>query len=339
MIVVTGGAGFIGSALVYGLNQRGITDVLVVDELGHSDKWKNLRGLSFADYVDKDDFLNLVLDDQAPQSVEAVLHMGACTCTTETDVSFLIRNNFEYSKQLALWAEDAGIRFIYASSAATYGDGSQGFDDDEDRIDRLRPLNPYGYSKQLFDLWARREGLLSKMVGLKYFNVFGPNEYHKADMRSFVLKGFEQIAATGKVRLFRSCNPGYADGDYVRDFIYIRDAVDMTLFFLDNPEIGGLFNVGTGRARTWNDMVKAVFAALGREPRIEYVDMPDSIRHQYQYFTEARVDRLHRAGYDKPPPPLEETVQDYVQNYLEKGKYLDNGQKPEARSRKPEERR
>ena len=339
MIVVTGGAGFIGSALIYGLNQRGITDILVVDELGHSSKWKNLRGLAFGDYMDKDDFLNLVLDDQAPQSVEAVLHMGACTATTETDVSFLIRNNFEYSKQLALWAEEAGVRFIYASSAATYGDGSQGFDDDEDRIDQLRPLNPYGYSKQLFDLWARREGLLSKMVGLKYFNVFGPNEYHKADMRSFVLKGFEQIAATGKVRLFRSCNPAYADGEYVRDFIYIKDAVDMTLFFLDNPEIGGLFNVGTGRARTWNDMVKAVFAALGREPRIEYVDMPDSIRHQYQYFTEARMDRLHQAGYDRAPLPLEETIQDYVQNYLAKGEYLDKKQNPELGSQKPEQGR
>ena len=322
MIVVTGGAGFIGSALVHALNQRGITDVLVVDELGQSDKWKNLRGLSFADYLEKDDFLNLVLDDQVPQSVEAVLHMGACSSTTETDMSFLVRNNFEYTRQLALWAEDAGIRFIYASSAATYGDGSQGFDDDEDRIDRLRPLNGYGYSKQLFDLWARREGLLNKIAGLKYFNVFGPNEYHKADMRSFVLKGFEQITATGKVKLFKSCNPEYEDGEYVRDFIYVKDAVAMTLFFLDNRQISGLFNIGTGQARSWNDMVKALFAALGRGPKVEYVDMPDSIRCQYQYFTEARMDKLHRAGYDRAPLPLEEAVTDYVQNYLDKGEYL-----------------
>jgi ADP-L-glycero-D-manno-heptose 6-epimerase len=339
MIVVTGGAGFIGSALVYGLNQRGIKDILVVDELGHSDKWKNLRGLSFADYMEKDDFLNLVQDDQVPRSVEAVLHMGACSSTTEADVSFLILNNFEYTKQLALWAEDTGVRFIYASSAATYGDGSQGFDDDEEQIDRLRPLNPYGYSKQLFDLWARREGLLSKMVGLKYFNVFGPNEYHKGDMRSFVLKGFEQIAATGKVRLFKSYNPDYGDGEYVRDFIYIKDAVAMTLFFLDNPEISGLFNVGTGQARTWNDMVKAVFAAIGRDPRIEYVEMPESIRHQYQYFTEARMDRLHQAGYDRPPLPLEEAVRDYILNYLEKGEYLGERQDSEDRRQKTEDGR
>jgi ADP-L-glycero-D-manno-heptose 6-epimerase len=322
MIVVTGGAGFIGSALVYGLNQRGITDILVVDELGSSGKWKNLRSLAFSDYMDKEDFLNLILDDQAPESVEAVLHMGACSSTTETDVSFLIRNNFEYTKQLALWAEESGIRFVYASSAATYGDGSQGFDDEEEQIDRLRPLNPYGYSKQLFDLWARREGLLEKITGLKYFNVFGPNEYHKGDMRSFVLKGFEQITATGKVRLFKSHNPEYGDGEYVRDFIYIKDAVDMTLFFLDNREFCGLFNVGSGQGRTWNDYVKAIFAAMDRKPVIEYVEMPESIRHQYQYFSEARVDKIHQAGYDKAPPALEETVVDYVVNYLEKGEYL-----------------
>ncbi|MBP8302674.1 MAG: ADP-glyceromanno-heptose 6-epimerase [Phycisphaerae bacterium] len=322
MIVVTGGAGFIGSALVYALNQRGVTDILVVDELGRSDKWKNLLGLSFADYMDREAFLNLVLDDQAPESVEAVLHMGACCSTTETDVSLLLRNNFEYTKELALWAEDAGIRFVYASSAATYGDGSQGFDDDEDRIGRLRPLNPYGYSKHLFDLWARREGLLSKTVGLKYFNVFGPNEYHKADMRSFALKGFEQIAATGKVQLFKSDQAGHPDGESVRDFIYVKDAAAMTLFFLDNPEICGLFNVGTGRARSWNELAKALFSSMGREPQIEYVDMPEALRGQYQYFTEARIDKLLRAGYDKALPPLEETVKDYVQNYLEKGRYL-----------------
>ena len=322
MIVVTGGAGFIGSALVHGLNQRGTADILVVDELGASGKWKNLRGLSFADYLEKDDFLDQVLEDRTPESIEAVLHMGACSSTTEEDVSFLIRNNFEYTRQLALWAEDTGIRFIYASSAATYGDGSQGFDDDEDRIDRLRPLNPYGYSKQLFDLWARQEGLLGRIVGLKYFNVFGPNEYHKGDMRSFVLKGYEQITASGKVKLFKSYHPSYGDGEYIRDFIYIKDAVDMTLFFLDHREICGLFNVGTGQGRTWNDYVKAIFAAMGSKPVIEYVEMPQSIRPQYQYFSQARMDKLRAAGYDRPALALEEAVADYVKNYLQKGEYL-----------------
>jgi ADP-L-glycero-D-manno-heptose 6-epimerase len=322
MIIVTGGAGFIGSALVHGLNQRGITDILVVDELGTSGKWKNLRGLSFADYLEKDDFLDQVLEDRTPESIDAVLHMGACSSTTEEDVSFLIRNNFEYTRQLALWAEDTGIRFIYASSAATYGDGAQGFDDDEDRIDRLRPLNPYGYSKQLFDLWARQEGLLNRIVGLKYFNVFGPNEYHKGDMRSFVLKGYEQITTAGKVKLFKSYHPSYGDGEYIRDFIYIKDAVDMTLFFLDHREICGLFNVGTGQGRTWNDYVKAIFAATGARPAIEYVEMPQSIRPQYQYFSQARMDKLHTAGYDRPTLALEDAVADYVKNYLQKGEYL-----------------
>ncbi len=322
MIVVTGGAGFIGSALVHALNERGIRDILVVDELGTSSKWKNLRGLSFADYLEKDDFLERVLDDQAPESVEAILHMGACSSTTEMDASYLIRNNFEYTRQLALWAEDAGIRFIYASSAATYGDGARGFDDDEEEIDRLRPLNPYGYSKQLFDLWARQEGLLDKIVGLKYFNVFGPNEYHKGDMRSFVLKGFEQIKASGKVSLFKSHHPSYGDGEYIRDFIYIKDAVKMTLFFLDHQEICGLFNVGTGQGRTWNDYVHAIFAALGVKCVIEYIEMPPSIRPQYQYFSQARMDKLRTAGYGNATVPLEEAVTDYVVNYLEKGEYL-----------------
>ncbi|MHC4573472.1 MAG: ADP-glyceromanno-heptose 6-epimerase, partial [Planctomycetota bacterium] len=270
MILVTGGAGFIGSALIAGLNQRRVSDILVVDRLGTDERWKNLRGLSFADYVEKDDFLEMVLAGKAPSGIEAVLHMGACTDTTETDASFLIKNNYEYSKLLAQWATDANIRFIYASSAATYGDGSAGFSDDEKQIEKLRPLNMYGYSKQLFDLWARRTSLLTKTVGLKYFNVFGPNEYHKGEMRSFVLKAFEQVNARGWVGLFKSHNPRYADGEYVRDFIYIKDAVDTTLFFLDNPAVGGLFNIGTGKTRTWNDLVKAVFAAMDKKPNIKY---------------------------------------------------------------------
>jgi len=325
MIVVTGGAGFIGSALIAGLNSRGVGDILVVDELGCDERWKNLRNLSFADYVEKDDFLEMVLADKVPSGIEAVLHMGACTDTTETNASYLIKNNYEYTKLLAQWAtrqRRADIRFVYASSAATYGDGSADFSDDEEKIENLKPLNMYGYSKQLFDLWARRTGLLKKIVGLKYFNVFGPNEYHKGDMRSFVIKAFEQINAAGKVRLFKSHNPKYADGEYVRDFLYVKDAVGMTLFFLDNAKLSGLFNIGAGRARTWNDLVKAVFAAMDKKPNIEYIEMPDSIRNQYQYFTQADITKLRNAGYKKEPIALEDAIKDYVQDYLPKGEHL-----------------
>ncbi len=323
MIIVTGGAGFIGSALIAALNKRQITDILVVDELGTDRKWKNLRNLSFTDYVEKDDFLEMVIEDKLDSSVASVFHLGACSDTTETNASYLIKNNYEYSKLLAQWATDADIRFIYASSAATYGDGSAGFSDDQEKIENLRPLNMYGYSKQLFDLWARRTGLLKKLVGLKYFNVFGPNEYHKADMRSFCIKAFEQITSTGKVRLFKSYKTEYADGEQLRDFIYVKDAVDMTLFFYDNPKLSGLFNIGTGKARTWNDLVKAVFAAMGKEPNIEYIEMPESIRNQYQYYTCADITNLRKAGYDKETTSLEDAIKDYVRNYLQNELYLD----------------
>ncbi|MCH7558329.1 MAG: ADP-glyceromanno-heptose 6-epimerase [Planctomycetes bacterium] len=323
MIIVTGGAGFIGSALIVALNKRQITDILVVDELGTDHKWRNLRNLSFADYVEKDDFLEMVIEDKLDSSVESVFHLGACSDTTETNASFLIKNNYEYSKLLAQWATDADIRFIYASSAATYGDGSAGFSDDQEKIENLKPLNMYGYSKHLFDLWVRRAGLLKKLVGLKYFNVYGPNEYHKADMRSFCIKAFEQINAIGKVRLFKSYKPEYADGEQKRDFIYVKDAVDMTLFFYDNPKINGLFNIGTGKARSWNDLVKAVFAAMGKKPNIEYIEMPESIRDQYQYYTCADMTNLRKAGCNKETTPLEDAIKDYVQNYLQKDRYLE----------------
>ena len=322
MIIVTGGAGFIGSALIAALNKRQITDILVVDKLGTDRKWKNLRNLSFTDYVEKDDFLEMVIEDKLDSSIDAVFHLGACSDTTETNASYLIKNNYEYSKLLAQWATADNIRFIYASSAATYGDGSAGFSDDQEKIENLRPLNMYGYSKHLFDLWARRTGLLKKIAGLKYFNVFGPNEYHKADMRSFCIKAFEQITSTGKVRLFKSYKPEYADGEQLRDFIYVKDAVDMTLFFYDKLQTSGLFNIGSGKARTWNDLVKAVFAAMGKEPNIEYIEIPESIRNQYQYFTEADITNLRKAGCDKETTPLEDAIKDYVQHYLQKDGYL-----------------
>ena len=322
MIIVTGGAGFIGSALISALNTRGLSDILVVDHLGSDQKWKNLTNLTFADYVEKDDFLDMLLQNKLTGPVEAVLHMGACSDTTETNASYLIKNNYEYTRLLARWATNADVRFIYASSAATYGDGSAGFKDNEQKIQNLRPLNIYGYSKHLFDLWARRAGLLKKIVGLKYFNVFGPNEYHKAHMRSFVLKAFEQINAEGTVRLFKSYRPEYKHGEQMRDFLYIKDAVDMTLFFLDNPHLAGLFNIAAGKARTWNDLAKAVFAAMQKPPKIEYIEMPDSIRNQYQYFTEADTTKLQKAGYKKQPTTLEIAVKDYIQKYLQKNAYL-----------------
>ena len=323
MIIVTGGAGFIGSALIAELNKRQITDILVVDQLGTDQRWKNLRNLSFADYVEKDDFLEMIIDDKLDSSIDAVLHLGACSDTTETNASYLLKNNYEYSKLLAQWATGSNIRFIYASSAATYGDGSIGFSDDEDGIGNLRPLNMYGYSKHLFDLWAYRAGLLKKIAGLKYFNVFGPNEYHKANMRSFCLKAFEQINTTGKVCLFKSYNTEFNDGEQVRDFIYIKDAVEMTLFFMDNPRFSGLFNIGTGEPRTWNDLVIAVFVGMGRKPNIEYVEMPNSILNQYKYYTRAEMEKLRKAVYYKKTTPLEDAIKDYVQKYLQEGGYLE----------------
>ena len=322
MIVVTGGAGFIGSAIIASLNSRKITDILVVDQLGTDEKWKNLRNLVYTDYMEKTDLLETIIEDKLDRPVEAVFHLGACSDTTETDASYLLKNNYEYTKLLAQWATSNEIRFIYASSAATYGDGEAGFKDDEGSLEILRPLNMYGYSKHMFDLWAQRTGLLNRIVGLKYFNVFGPNEYHKGHMSSFIIKAFEQINAGGTVRLFKSYENDYADGEQVRDFVYVKDAVEMTLFFLDNPNLGGLYNIGTGRARTWNDLVTAVFAAMGKEPKIEYIDMPDSIRNQYQYFTRAEISKLREAGYEKEITSLEDAIKDYVQNYLQQGAYM-----------------
>jgi ADP-L-glycero-D-manno-heptose 6-epimerase len=322
MILVTGGAGFIGSALVAELNARGVDDILIVDILGTDARWKNLRNLAFADYMEADDFSAMVAESDIELEFEAILHMGACSDTTERDCSYLAKNNYEFSKLLAGWALETGARFIYASSAATYGDGSQGFSDDEDALERLRPLNMYGYSKQMFDLWCRRQGLLRKFVGLKYFNVFGPNEYHKGNMRSFVVKAYEQINEGGGVKLFKSHRTGYADGEQLRDFIYIKDAVEMTLFFLQRPELSGIYNVGTGKARNWNDLAAATFKAMGREVNIEYIPMPEALRDKYQYYTQADMSKLRQAGYTKDTISLEDAIGDYVQNYLAKDAYI-----------------
>ncbi|MFB3925344.1 MAG: ADP-glyceromanno-heptose 6-epimerase [Syntrophales bacterium] len=318
MIVVTGGAGFIGSAFIWKLNSEGIDDILIVDNLGTSDKWKNLVNRRFADYIHKDSFLDMVVGDRVPFQTSAVIHMGACSSTTERNAEYLIRNNYLYTRALAVWAVKNNIRFIYASSAATYGDGSQGFSDDDSVTVELRPINMYGYSKHLFDLGVLRNELSDKVTGIKFFNVFGPNEYHKGEMRSLVQKAREQILDTGRVRLFKSHRPEYKDGEQLRDFVYVKDCVDVLWWFLQDKSRTGIFNLGTGLARTWNDLVKAVFTAMGAEPQIEYVDMPEAIRDQYQYYTEARIDKLRKAGCVHEFRSLEDAVCDYVKGYLEK---------------------
>lgn len=322
MIIVTGGAGFIGSATIWKLNQVGRHDIVIVDELGDGEKWKNLNGLSFADIYHKADFLDMVLDNEVPFEPEAIIHLGACSSTTEKDADYLLHNNFVYTVELAKYALERDIRFIYASSAATYGSGEFGYDDNEDELEKLRPLNMYGYSKQMFDLWAKQNKVLDRIVGLKYFNVYGPNEFHKGDMRSVVHKSFEQIRDTGKVKLFKSTHPKYADGGQMRDFIYVKDAVDMTLFFLENNEANGIYNIGTGHARTWNDLVTSVFISIGKPVKIEYIDMPQHLLGKYQNFTEAKNDKLEKVGYSKQITSLEKGVEDYVKNYLLKNEYL-----------------
>ncbi|MDT3695338.1 MAG: ADP-glyceromanno-heptose 6-epimerase [Ignavibacterium sp.] len=322
MIVVTGGAGFIGSAIVWRLNQLGKENIIVVDELGKNEKWKNLVGLKYRDFVNKLEFIEQILDDVIPYNIEAIIHMGANSSTTEKDADHLLDNNFNYTKELSKYCVEKNIRFIYASSAATYGDGSLGFDDDENKLQQLRPLNMYGYSKHLFDLWAKTNHISDRIAGLKYFNVYGPNEYHKGDMRSVVHKAFEQIRDTGKVCLFKSLNPKYNHGEQMRDFIYIKDAVDMTLYFLDNPNINGVFNIGAGKARTWNDLVTALFNAVNKPVNIEYIDLPVHLKEKYQYFTEANLIKIKDAGYNQTITSLEDGINDYVKNYLLKDIYL-----------------
>jgi len=317
-IIVTGGAGFIGSAVVWRLNELGYEDILIVDRMDRTDKWKNLAPLRFADYIEAVDFLDFV-DDY--RDTDTIFHLGACSSTTETDADFVIRNNYQYTKDLAEFAVANDIRFIYASSAATYGDGSAGMADGTEELGRLRPLNLYGYSKHMFDQYAARNGMFDRIVGLKYFNVFGPNENHKGDMRSLVNKAFEQINQSGKLQLFKSDSPDYEDGEFGRDFVYVKDAVDMTLFFMESGA-SGLFNIGSGRMNTWNALADAIFAALERPRNIEFVEMPKHLRNRYQYHTQADLMRLRTAGHVTEITPLNEAVADYVRNYLIPGKHL-----------------
>ncbi|HTI99973.1 MAG TPA: ADP-glyceromanno-heptose 6-epimerase [Dongiaceae bacterium] len=314
-VLVTGGAGFIGSALVWELNRRGCARVVVADFLGQTEKWRNLTPLRFEDYLEADD-LRPRLQAGALGEFDLVLHLGACSATTERDAAYLIRNNFEFTKDLAAWALLQDTRFVYASSAATYGDGAAGMEDAAEFLDRFRPLNAYGYSKQIFDQYAHARGWLPRLVGLKYFNIFGPNEDHKADMRSVVHKSYAQVLESGVIRLFKSHRPDYQDGEQKRDFLYVKDAVAMTLHLATSESAGGLYNIGSGEAHTWNELAQAIFAALDRPASIEYIEMPASLREKYQYYTRANIGKLRATGYAAPVTPLAAAVKDYVTGYL-----------------------
>lgn len=315
-VIVTGAAGFIGRNVTAALNRRGYDDLILVDELGKDEKWRNLVGLRYEDIVSPEEFLGLI-EDGAFGEAQAVIHLGACSATTERDADYLLRNNYQYTRVLCNWAMENGVRFVYASSAATYGDGARGYDDADDVTPTLIPLNMYGYSKHMFDLWALKHDLFRQIVGLKYFNVYGPFEDHKGDMRSVVSKCYEQIRTTGRVQLFKSYRPEYRDGEQKRDFIYVRDAVDVTLHFAlqDADAPGGLFNCGTGEARTWIDLVTPVFRALGMEPQIDFIEMPEALRGKYQYFTESKVEKLRQAGFTQPFTSVEEGVREYIEQY------------------------
>jgi ADP-L-glycero-D-manno-heptose 6-epimerase len=325
-ILVTGGAGFIGSALVAELNRRGHSDIIIADFLGEDAKWKNLVPLKYADYLEADTLrAKLLADPQAFGGFRAIYHLGACSATTEKNARYLVQNNYEFTKDLAQLSLAHGWRFVYASSAATYGDGGQGMEDDEAKLERLKPINMYGYSKHMFDLWAKRAGVLDKIVGVKYFNVFGPNEDHKGDMRSVVNKGFHQIIERGKVQLFKSDHPDYKDGEQRRDFYYVKDAVDATLHLGETLTAGGVFNLGSGEAKTWLSLMRALFDALGKVPRIDFIDLPAQLKGKYQYYTRADISKLRSTGYKHPGTPLEEAVADYVRNYLIPEKKLGEG--------------
>ncbi|MDR0418573.1 MAG: ADP-glyceromanno-heptose 6-epimerase [Puniceicoccales bacterium] len=314
-ILVTGGAGLIGSAVVWALNCLEFENIIVCDRLSNDDRYKNLIPLRFHDYVDADDLLTYLKSPEGTH-IKTIFHLGACANTAESDCRFLMKNNFEFTKNLAHHAVERGIRFVYASSAATYGDGQQGMNDDG--VEKLRPLNMYAYSKQLFDVYSRN----MKLYGIKYFNVFGPNENHKSCMMSMVARAYQQIRETGKVKLFKSYHSQYADGYQKRDFLYVKDAADMTIFLgsvpekIDGHETTGIYNCGSGIASSWIDLVGPIFEILGRPHCIEFIEMPEVLREKYQYYTCANIRKLRSIGYKRPLMPLREAVTDYIANYL-----------------------
>lgn len=318
MIIVTGGAGFIGSCVVRTLNDRGIYDIVVVDNIAKTDKWMNLRNKKYIEYISRNEFLGRL--DEFVGKVSHIIHMGACSATTEKDFDFLYNNNFEYTKKLWNFCAENNVSFIYASSAATYGDGSNGFDDMLD-INLLQPLNGYGYSKQLFDQWVEKELSLGKPlpkqhVGFKFFNVYGPNEYFKGSMASVIFHSFKKIKETGKMQLFKSYNPNYKDGQQLRDFVYVKDLCDVIWFMIEHENISGLYNLGTGCARSFYDLCKNTFNAMGLDPNIEFVEMPEHLREKYQYYTKAEMNKLRSVGYTNEFYSLEQGVTEYVREYL-----------------------
>lgn len=319
MIVITGGAGFIGSCLLKYLNDRGRDDILIVDNLNTSIKWKNLIGKNFIDYIPKYEFINFINELDESDLIECIFHLGACSSTIEEDMDYLYDNNYNFSKDLASFAIDNDVKFIYASSAATYGMGENGFSDQE--FGKLSPLNGYGFSKYLFDKWVVKMGLDVAFTGFKFFNVFGPNEYHKDNMTSMVYKSYHQIMKTGQVNLFESNDKEFEDGGQKRDFIYVKDVCDVLLEAFDN-DLPGIFNLGTGVANSWNDLVSSVFNSLNKDVNIKYIEMPNDLKKQYQNYTKADMSKFRAAGYTTKFTTLDKSVNDYVTNYLKENKYL-----------------
>jgi len=322
LIIVTGAAGFIGSGVVETLNRKGFKNLVLVDDVKSSIKWKNLLGKNFMEIISRYELFQFIQGRE--KEIEAIIHLGACSDTTETDGDYLLENNYRYSIALAEYALVNHIRFVYASSAATYGNGDQGYLDQHDLLPTLEPLNLYAFSKYLFDLWALNQGVLDKIVGLKYFNVFGPNEAHKGKMASMVYHMYNQIMTDGHVKLFASNDPShYRDGEQVRDFIYVKDVARMTTGFLEN-ELNGIYNMGTGHPHTWNELAAAVFKAMGRKTKIEYVPMPESLSKNYQNYTAADMKKYeHALKLAELAPfhttPLEDAVEDYVKHHLMQG--------------------
>ena len=317
-IVVTGGAGLIGSAIIWGLNNRNLGNIWLVDWVEeNSPKARNLTPLSYSRLLSPDGFRKMVREKSEELSeITTIFHLGACSSTTETNEEYLNDNNLGYTKELCEWSLENNIRFVYASSASTYGDGSLGMDDKDEDLEKFQPLNLYGWSKHKFDLLAQANGWLKHTVGLKYFNVYGPNEEHKGDMRSVVSKAYEQITSTSEMTLFKSHHPDYGDGQQMRDFLYVKDAVLMTIWLAETMHTNGLFNLGSGKARTWLDLGKAIFSGLGSEEKIRFIQMPEILRDKYQYFTEAKIEKLRAAGYQHQLFTLEDAVKDYVSQYL-----------------------
>ncbi len=321
MIIITGAAGFIGSCLVQKLNSEGYYDLVLVDDFSDEEQNKNFEGKRFSTRVERDDFVGWLKENHL--HVQFVFHLGARTDTTEFDYDLLNKLNLEYTKDVWNTCVEFGLPLVYASSAATYGLGEHGYDDDESTLEKLKPLNPYGDSKNDFDIWAVKQPRKPFFwAGLKFFNVYGPNEYHKGRMASVIFHTYNQIMKSGEMKLFQSHNPDFKDGEQMRDFVYVKDVIDVMYFLMHHRKDSGIYNLGSGKARTFLDLAKNTFKALGKEPNIKFIPTPEDIRDKYQYFTEAKMDKLASIGYHKPFSSLEEGVEDYVQNYLSKGEYF-----------------